>query len=143
VIDAKSQTEHLLQALLPFAEQMLSEHGEFFPFAGALLPSGNIAPVTANDGREYPPSEDVIALLRVSLRERAETESFVASILVYDVRITPPEATGPTDAIAVELEHRSGYVAKLFFPYKLTDGNLKLEPPFGRPGVRTVFSAPN
>jgi len=40
---AGSECESLMSAVLPFAEQMLREHGEFFPYGVALKVDGQLA----------------------------------------------------------------------------------------------------
>jgi hypothetical protein len=59
-----------MSEFVPFAERMLRENGEFFPFGGALTVNGEVVSVAAYDGREQPPSDDVIALRRPSLKAR-------------------------------------------------------------------------
>jgi hypothetical protein len=112
---AKSQAEALLNEVLPFAKQMLCNYGEFLPYAGALRPSDEVVSISGDDGREHPPSKDLIDLLANGLREGASGE-YVATALVYDVRVTTPSANEPTDAIAAELEHRDGYAVPCSFP---------------------------
>jgi hypothetical protein len=38
----REECEDLMNAVLPFAKQMLSQHREFFPFGGTMSPSGEI-----------------------------------------------------------------------------------------------------
>jgi hypothetical protein len=38
----KDDVEKLMNALLPFAEKMLREHGEFYPYGGAMSADGKI-----------------------------------------------------------------------------------------------------
>ena len=47
ISDAKVDAETLLNSALPFAEKMLSEHGEFYPFGEAMKPDGQIVSVGA------------------------------------------------------------------------------------------------
>ena len=119
---------------------MLGEHGEFFPFAGALRPSGEFVSISGYDGREHPPSKDVIDLLESGLRQNAGAGEYVATALVYDVRITAPSASLQTDAIAAELEHRDGYAVTVHFPYTITDGKPVLAEPFATADSRSIFS---
>jgi hypothetical protein len=56
--DPKAETESLLNAALPFAQKMLKEHGEFYPYAFTLRADGTMAMVAGYDGREKPPSLD-------------------------------------------------------------------------------------
>ena len=137
---AKAQAETLLNEVLPFAEQMLGNYGEFHPYAGALRPSGEVVSIGGYDGREHPPSKDLIDLLAGGLRQSAAAGEYVATALVYDVKITPESADDPTDAIAVELEHKDGYAATVYFPYRLSDGQPILASPFVTPDSRSIFS---
>jgi hypothetical protein len=44
---AHPELDELLDTLLPFAQQMLQKHGEFFPFGAAMTSSGEIRHVGA------------------------------------------------------------------------------------------------
>jgi hypothetical protein len=54
-MNAKADCEELMNAVLPFAEKMLGEQGEFFPYGGAMRPNGEIVSVAGYDGRGQPP----------------------------------------------------------------------------------------
>ena len=60
--EARQDYNALLEMLMPFAEQMLKKHGEFFPFGAAVNTTGELLAAAGYDGTETPPSEDVIAL---------------------------------------------------------------------------------
>ena len=117
---------------------MLCNYGEFFPYAGALRPSGEVVSIGGYDGREHPPSKDVIDLLAKGLCEGATRGEYVATALVYDVRVMPPSGSEVTDAIAAELEHKDGYSATVFFPYELTNGPPVLASPFAAADSRST-----
>jgi arginase family enzyme len=104
---------------LEFAVQMLREHGEFHPFGVVRKTDGTIQHVGALDGRERPPAADLIALLHDSYRREATAGQYMATAIFYDVRIIPPGRADKTDAVQIELEHRTGYYADVFFPYTL------------------------
>ena len=116
---AKAEAEDLLNAALPFAEKMLGEHGEFFPYAEAMELDGKFVAIGASDGREQPPSKNVIQLLKKGLKTWAKAKKYKATALVYDVRITLPSTGAKSDAIAVSLNHRDKYSVLLFFPYRI------------------------
>lgn len=138
---AKAEAEALLNEAFPFAEQMLGDYGEFLPYAAALLLSGEVVSISGYDGREHPPSKDIIDLLAIALREGAAGGEYLATALNYDVRVTPPSASESTDAIAAELEHRDGYAVTVFFPYVLTNGQPIIASPFATPESRSIFSS--
>jgi hypothetical protein len=50
----------LLENLLPFAEEMLGKHGEFYPFGMALEEDGEVVAYESDDHGEMPPSEELI-----------------------------------------------------------------------------------
>jgi hypothetical protein len=74
---------------LPFAQEMLRKHGEFFPFAGSMSTSGEIAHVGGYTGDERPSSQEVIDLLIDGLRERATSGDLRAAAICLDVRTIP------------------------------------------------------
>jgi hypothetical protein len=137
--DAKTHAETLLGAVLPFAEKMLADYGEFHPFGGAMRPDGEIVSIAGYDGRDCPPSKDTIELLASAFREAALAKSYIATAIVYDVRVTPPGESEPKDAVAAELEHSDGYAVTVFVPYRFTGTSLDLEPPFATGDRRGIF----
>jgi len=137
--DAKSDAETLMNSALPFAEKMLSKHSEFFPYAAAMKPNGDIVDVAGYDGREQPPSKDLINLLTTELRKDAAAGKYKATAIVYDVRIIPPGKTEPSDAIAVALEHRDSYSTVVLFPYSLSGATVNIGEPFAEPGDHRIF----
>jgi hypothetical protein len=105
----KSDSEILLNAALPFAEKMLREHGEFYPYAYTMRADRSIAMVGGYDGREQPPSADILDLVKGVLRSLAATHKIIASAVVSDIYITDPTTGVKSDAISVALDHRDMY----------------------------------
>jgi hypothetical protein len=126
-------------AVLPFAEQMLSRHGEFFPYGGAMRQGGELVSVAGYDGKEYPPSADVIRLIKESLVQAAHSNEYKATAVVYDVRVKMPSTEEKSDAIAVSLNHRENYSVVVYFPYKITDGKLAVGAAFAQKGEADIF----
>jgi len=69
---ANPDLEELLNTLVPFAQQMLSEHGEFYPFGASIDAPGELACVAGDTGEEQPDSKEVIDLLVRGFREEAK-----------------------------------------------------------------------
>jgi hypothetical protein len=108
---AQDDLDGLLNAALPFAQQMLDEHGEFFPYGVALDEAGDQRMLAGDPGQgEQPASLDVLATLVEGLR--LERASLRAVALVSDVRLSD------TDAVRVELEHRDGHAMAVLLPYR-------------------------
>jgi hypothetical protein len=137
----KAECENLMNATLPFAEQMLQKHGEFFPYGSALKGNGEIVSVAGYDGRELPPSNDIIRLLKQGFVQGAKSGEYKASALVYDVKVTLPSSGQKSDAIAVSLNHRESYSVVVFFPYQLKNGKLTHGEVFAQKGEADVFSS--
>ena len=125
----KAHLESLIDSALPFAEQMLAKHQEFFPYGAKMLPDLKIVSVGGYTGEEHPKSVDVISLLQQAYIKEAKEKKIIASALVYDIRTIPPGATEKTDAVAIDLDHRDGFSVIMVYPYRL-DENKK--PVFGQ-----------
>src|SRR6266567_4747931 len=104
----KQELESLLDAALPFAKQMLTNHGEFYPYGATIDHKGQISNVGGYTGDEHPKSTELIDLLKAAYRRDGETDKIMACALVYDIRTIPPGQTQKTDAVAVDLDHRDG-----------------------------------
>jgi hypothetical protein len=153
--NAKSECEELLSAVMPFAEQMLQEHGEFFPFGASMDHDGEMAHAGGWTGEEQPESAEVIELLEQGFQEGAKNGEYEVTALVYDVRVAPPgndiEDPSPSpspehrggglfDAIAVALDHRDDYSVVVYFPYSFDAGcELAIEAPFAGAGEGKIF----
>lgn len=105
----QGDVDGLLNAALPFGQEMLAKHGEFFPYAVTLGDDGEGRMVAGYTGNEHPPSAEVRSLLVDGLREQRDSLRAVA--IVSDVRTTE------SDAIRVEIEHREGASMAVLLPY--------------------------
>ena len=136
----KEECEALMNALVPFAEQMLSKHREFYPFGGTMSVDGKIAQSASYTGEEHPPSQRLIDLLEKGFRDGAKRHLYKATAIVIDVRTIPPGKKEKQDAVEVRLDHVSGYSVKMLFPYAFSPkGNLEFAPPFAALGDGRIF----
>lgn len=133
--EARQDYDKLLQALMPFAEQMLKQHGEFFPFGASISTTGEPVMQAGYDGNEQPAPEDVVALLVKGMHAEATAGKIRASAICYDGRIVRDGKK--IDAVIVSLEHVSGnatktcvpYVKKLFGGYRFSDMIASIDDP--------------
>lgn len=108
---AQDDLDGLLDASLPFAQEMLDKHGEFFPYALAVSGSGETMQMAGDPGEgEQPSSVAVLQILVEGLR--AERDTLRAAAIVSDVRLSD------SDAIRVELEHAEGQAIVVLLPYR-------------------------
>ena len=113
--EAQEDYSALLDALMPFAEQMLKKHGEFFPFGASISKAGEVSGQSTYDGNEMPPSEEVIASLAQGFQGEALEGKIRATGICYDGRIV--QDGKKVDAVIVSLEHVSGNASKTCVPY--------------------------
>jgi hypothetical protein len=139
IADPKADSESLLSAALPFAQKMLKEHGEFYPYAFTLRADGTTAMVAGYDGRERPPSLDIIHLLKDGLRADAAAHKIIASAIVSDVMTTDPNTGVKTDAISVALDHKDHYSVVVLLRYTLRDSSLSVAAPTAQKGASDIF----
>ncbi len=60
-MNAKQESEKLMNAVLPLAEKMLRQYGEFYPYGGYMRQDGTIVDVGADDpDTDRPKSRDLI-----------------------------------------------------------------------------------
>ena|SRR2546427_8217713 len=115
---AHPDLDQLLNALIPFAQQMLARHGEFYPFGSTMTTAGEVVAQSAYDGNEHPASERIIDLMKQAFRQLAAAGRIRAAGICYDSRTIPPGQTEKTDAICVSVEHQSGEGVNCVVPYK-------------------------
>lgn len=140
-MNGRNDCEKLMNALLPLAEQMLRDYGEFYPYGGYMKPSGEIVEIGAQDDEEtdHPKSKDLIYVLRNSFSELAHEGKCKATAIVFDVRVNLPEEAKKGDAIQVCLDHSDGYSVEVFFPYEIENGRLKYGQTFAQQGDHEIF----
>ena len=135
----KEQCEVLLDRLLPFAEEQMKKHREFYPFAAVLLTDDSIELTGSYDGNEHPESKDVLEGLKQIHRRLASEDKIKASGIVWNASVASADGR-PSDAIIVSLEHKDHYSVIVGEPYKIgffkkvTFGNL-----FAMEGMHDIF----
>ncbi len=136
--------EALLNSLLPFAEKMLTENQEFFPFGGRTELDGEVVWEGAQNENELPLSADLIAILDDKHRELAAGRQIRACIVLYDIRVTPPGRSEKQDAICAAVDHATGYSARIIYPYAFApNGEIAVEPGYAVEGMASIFPRAN
>lgn len=129
-----------MNAVLPLAEKMLRQHGEFYPYGGYMKPDGTVVDVGADDpDTDRPKSRDLIYVLRSSFREMASTNQCKAVAIVFDVAVNLPDSDRKSDAIQVCVDHADGYSAEVFFPYRIVNNEIVYEKTFAQEGKHEIF----
>ena len=122
----QADLDGLLNAVMPFAEQMLREHGAFYPFGAAVDVDDEMRLLVADPALgEHPEPTAVIASLYDGVR--SDLDGLRAVALAGDVRV------GDADAVRVDLEHADGVVIAALFPYVVDPETHDVE--FGEPAA--------
>ncbi len=152
-IPGQAEAEELLTAVLPFAEQHLSENGGFTPFAAALTDDDEIVFVEGEPDDEDDESEDEdeddedprLEQLRLAMRAGAQRGDYLATAIAFDATITTAESEEDeneeeTDAIAVDLDTIAGFTALAFLPYAIADdGEISVGEMIAQEGEHDIF----
>jgi hypothetical protein len=135
------EIQEILNFLLPYAEQMLSQHGEFYPYAAALGADGDLNAVATDvDDDDSPDVSEVLLALHQGLRERASEGAIRASGIAADVTLTDPDSGETTDAVQVELDHADADAVDIFVPYETEAEGIKFGELVAAEGREPVFA---
>src|SRR5579863_5395129 len=134
----KDECDVLVNAVVPFARQMLSEHHSFFPFGATMSPAATVSRTETPKG-DLPVGE-LIGLIEQGFVDGGKRGLYKATALVSDVTTVPPRKVEKQRAVEVRLDHRDNYSVRVVFPYSYSlSGELAFEPPFAVPGDKTIF----
>ena len=137
---SRRDLDEMLAFLIEFAQLMLREEGQFYPFGAGMNDSGEMTSLGADAGYRHPKSKDVIAILHSALVEQASAGEIKASGICMAVRVAPPEKDEVGDAICVELEHRDGEAVHVFLPYLINSpGSVTYGDIFATPAEQVIF----
>ncbi|HYQ40502.1 MAG TPA: hypothetical protein VER11_00995 [Polyangiaceae bacterium] len=136
----KDECEALMSALLPVAEQLLSEHRVLRPFGCTLSADDRIVRVGGHGGEPAADDAALIAQFREAFRDGAARGELKATALSYSAASAMPGKAAPQAAVFVHLNHRDNYSIVVTFPYHFgSQGELVIEEPFANDGEHDVF----
>jgi hypothetical protein len=138
---ASDEIQELVNFLLPHAERMLNEHGEFYPYAAAVDSAGSIEPVGPAVESDDPDVGDILVALHADLREQAAEGAIRASGIAADVTLTDPDSGETTDAVQIELDHAEGDALDVYVPYEREGEGVKFGELVAAQGREPVFSS--
>jgi hypothetical protein len=116
---SEKEIEQLIQYSVGFADETLTKHGEFYPFAAYIGPIGELVPIGIQSEKEYPDSNDLIGEFETLFEERKTKGEIVAYAIAIDVRITNSQFPQSTDTIAIKTYHmQRQQQITYYFPYQ-------------------------
>jgi hypothetical protein len=138
--EPREEIEQLLRYLLPVAEEQLSAHGDFLPYAATLDAEGEVNAVNAAEGQQPDVSELLLAL-HAQLREQAAEGAIRASGIAADVTLTDPDSGEVTDAVQLELDHVDTDAIDVYVPYTTGVEGIEFGELVAAAGQAPVFSS--
>jgi predicted methyltransferase MtxX (methanogen marker protein 4) len=117
----RDELDALLNAVLPFAEQMLRQHGDFYPFGATIGRDGKISLVQADvgDEEEIPDSPELVHILYEGLRDQAVRGEIRGGAVCTNVAIRLHESDEETDVVRVSLDHAKHEPLDVLQPYAI------------------------
>jgi hypothetical protein len=117
----RDELDALLNAVLPFAEQMLTQHGDFYPFGATISRDGKIALIQPfiEEEEEIPDSPQLVHTLYQGLRDQALRREIRGGAVCTNVSMRPEGADEETDAVRVSLDHANHVPLDVFQPYAI------------------------
>ncbi|HMJ95705.1 MAG TPA: hypothetical protein VK486_07620 [Thermoleophilaceae bacterium] len=138
--DPTDEIQEILNFLLPYAERMLNQDGEFYPYAAALDADGELNAVATDVDDDSPDVTELLLALHQGLRERAAEGAIRASGIAADVTLTDPDSGETTDAVQVELDHAEADAVDIFVPYETEAEGIKFGDLVAAEGREPVFA---
>jgi hypothetical protein len=133
---AQDDLDGLVDTVLPFAQQMLAQHGEFFPYGAVVSADGRVEILAASRGADQRPgSDEHLRILYSAAQSTSATTR--ATAFVSDVRL---DGSTPSDAIRVELEHRDGLALTVLLPYRRKRRKVEYGDMSAQTGDRRVWT---
>jgi hypothetical protein len=140
---SREDLAQLLGALVPFAQQQLTEFGSFAPFAGAMTADGEVRGYGPRPEAEGLQPGEVVEMLMANLRQEALEGKCRAGAICCDVSVAREEGGEKVSAIAVSVEDAEGTAMECFMPYsKAASGEYQYEEVFGGLVPPNIFAKP-
>lgn len=116
-----------------FAEIMLNDGGEYYPFGAKINLNGELTPIGFEDpSTDNPESQPIINELRTVFQGELKAEKIRCYGITYDVRVMINDLGDKSDAICIEIIHlNDDKIPNYYFPYHWKDNKLCFGKSFG------------
>lgn len=131
--EVQSDAQKLISYSVSFAEKLLLEFGEYYPFAAKVELSGDLTPFGIHEGEEYPESQKVINELTAFLEDELNGSKIRAYCISYDVRVTNEKYSSSIDTVLISFRHKGVKgMLNYYYPYIIdTDKKIEFKEPWG------------
>jgi len=130
-IEIEKDIQAIIDYSIEFAEYMLNNGKEYYPFGAQIADNGELVPVGFKDGdSDFPESQKLIDGLKSGFEKPFADGQIKAYGLTYDVRVTINDSGDKSDAICIDITHRnSNEIPRYYFAYSWNEND---ELVFGR-----------
>jgi len=118
---AHPDLQSLVDSLLPIAQSLLRNQGDFHPFGATMDSDGRIQWIAADSGAEFPEAQTLIEMMTELIKKKACALEIRSAAICYDCLTVPPGDNVKTDVIGFNLERYSGESISIFVPYLKVD----------------------
>lgn len=118
-MEIKKDIQDIIDYSHHFAETMLNNGKEYYPFGAKIADNGELIAVGYKDNEtDFPESQKVIDQLTVEFEIELKNGEIRAYGLTYDVRVQTKDMKRKMDAILIDIYHRnSDKIPKYCFTY--------------------------
>ena len=110
---------------MKFAETMLEEHQEFYPF-GALIDTENeLRAVGADLGTEYPDVAEQYEFLQKAMQVRAQNKEVLAYAIALNVNVPEQYSSPSRDGVRVLIESEND-ARYIYTPYSIAENPIEI-----------------
>ena len=105
-----------------FADQLLIDVGEFFPFASQVDKNGTFSGIGFDNGDDRPSSQALIDTMTTHFENELTQNNIRSYCITYDVRVKNINFPDGIDAIVVSVKYANN-ILKCFYPYLIEPDN--------------------
>lgn len=119
----KQDIQVIIEYCHEFAEQMLNNGQEYYPFGAQIENDGRLVPIGFKDEEtDNPESQNVIKKLTAEFEKLFKNKQIKAYVVTYDVRVSIDESGGKSDAICIDINHKdSDKIPRYYFTYSWSE----------------------
>ncbi len=125
----ENEIEKDIQAIIDysieFAERMLNNGKEYYPFGSQIENNGELVAVGFKDGEnDFPESQNLIDGLKSGFEKLFADGQIRAYGLTYDVRVSLNNSNNKSDAICIDITHlSSNQIPRYYFTYSWSEND--------------------
>jgi hypothetical protein len=118
-----AQLQALLGYCTEFAQAMLKDSGDFYPFGATLSSDGDVVAAGGHDGNEKPEPQAIYQLLASAFSTAARAGNISGAALAANVNVPEQYQSPSKDAIRVHVE-AAGFARFIYIPYEIAKPGL-------------------